>query len=108
MRIAPVTSSTIPYNALGADSSALSRPRYPEPREKAFPLAVPVSRNRLPSPIKPRYTTCSSRMMMDHGKPAADFQRVDSGIGDIAGTPDTAWDRRLTPVYWPVRIDVEG
>ena len=39
-------------------------------------------------------------MMMDHGKPAADFQRVDYGIGDIAGRPDTARDRRLRPVYW--------
>ena len=39
-------------------------------------------------------------MWMDHGKPAADFQRVDYGIDDIAGTPDTARDRRLTPVYW--------
>jgi len=38
--------------------------------------------------------------MMDHGKPAADFQRVDAGIGDIADTPDTARDRRLTRVYW--------
>ena len=39
-------------------------------------------------------------MMLDHGKAAADFQRADVGIGDIAGTPDTAGDRRLTPVYW--------
>jgi hypothetical protein len=37
---------------------------------------------------------------MDHGKPAADFERVDSGIGAIVGTPDTARDRRLTPVHW--------
>jgi hypothetical protein len=39
-------------------------------------------------------------MMLGHGKAAADFQRVDYGIGDIAGMPDTAQDRRLTPVYW--------
>jgi hypothetical protein len=37
---------------------------------------------------------------MDHGKPGADFQRVDYGTGDIAGTPDTARDRRLTPGDW--------
>ena len=72
----------------------------PEPREKTFPLAALDSRNRLPSPIQPRYTTCASRNLMDHGKLAVDFQRVDAGIGDIAGTPDTAWDRRLTPGYW--------
>jgi hypothetical protein len=39
-------------------------------------------------------------MMTDHGKPGADFQRADYGTGDIVGTPDTARDRRLTPVYW--------
>jgi hypothetical protein len=39
-------------------------------------------------------------MMLDHDKAAVDFQRLDAGIGDIAGTPDTALDRRLTPVYW--------
>ena len=39
-------------------------------------------------------------MMLDHGKAAADFQRVGAGIGDIAGTPDTAGDRRLAPVDW--------
>ena len=38
-------------------------------------------------------------MMLDHGKVAADFQRVDAEIGDIAGTPDTARDPRLTPAY---------
>ena len=31
-------------------------------------------------------------MMRDHGKPAADFQRVDCEIGDIAGTPDRGLD----------------
>ena len=59
------------------------------------------SRNRLPSPIYPQCTIGASQMMMDHGKSGADFQRVDAGIGDIAGTPDTARDRRLTPVYRP-------
>jgi hypothetical protein len=29
-------------------------------------------------------------MMLNRGKSAADFQQVDAGIGDIAGTPDTA------------------
>ncbi len=67
------------HNALGADSSALSSsPPVPkDPLEKTFPLVALDSRNRLPSPIHPRYTTCASRKMMDHGKPAADFQRVD-------------------------------
>jgi len=36
-------------------------------------------------------------MMMDHGKSGADFQRVDAGIGDIAGTPDTVQDLRPIP-----------
>ena len=78
------------------DSTYL-RAGMPSLREKAFPLAVLDSRNCLPSPMKPRYTTCASRIVVDHGKPAADFQRVNAGIGDTAGTPDTAGDRRLTP-----------
>jgi hypothetical protein len=41
------TSSTIPYNALETDSSALSSPPgRREPREKTFPLAAPDSRNQ--------------------------------------------------------------
>src|SRR6516225_326824 len=62
-----------------------------------------VTLSRLPSgngKRPTRYTTGSNRMRLNHGKSAADFQWVDAGIGDIAGTPDTAWDRRLTPVYW--------
>jgi hypothetical protein len=52
-----------------------------------------------PRAVHPRDTMCASRMLMDHGKPEADFQQVDCGTGDIAGTPDIARDRRLTPVY---------
>jgi hypothetical protein len=61
------------------------------------PRALPP-RALHPGVLHPRGTTGASRMLMDHGKPAADFQRVDAGIDDIAGTPDTAGDRRLTPV----------
>ena len=90
---------TLPYKThIGPLGNSVNR--LAEPQEKTFPLAVLDFRNRLPSPIHPRYTTGSSRMMLNRGKSAADFQRVVSGIGDIAGTPDTAWDRRLTRVYW--------
>ena len=93
------TSSTIPWNALGADSNALSSPR--SLRGKPSRLQRWILRNlRLPSPLHPRYTTCASRMMMDHDKPAVDFQRADAGIDLIARRPETARDRRLTPVYW--------
>jgi hypothetical protein len=51
-----------------------------------------------PVALHPRDTTGASRMMMDHGKPEADFQRVDAGMHDNLGTPYTAGDRRLTPV----------
>ena len=68
--------------------------RIPKPHR----ILSPLNPGALTRAIHHRDTTCASRMLMDHGKNVADFQRVDAGIDDIAGTPDTAGDRRLTPV----------
>jgi len=70
---------------------------------EASPILGPLNPGALPRArhlgvLHPRDTTGASRMLMDHGKPAADFQRVDAGIHDNPGTPYIAGDRRLTPV----------
>ena len=69
----------------------LARYLRPPPQRKTskrnLPLAALDSRHRLPRPIHPRYTTCANRRLLGHGKPAADFQQPDGGIGDIPHRP---------------------
>jgi len=100
------TTPSSPDNALEADASALAPPpgiRNLENTE-ASPMLRPLNPRALPrralhpGVLHPRDTIGASRMLTDHGKPAADFQRVDAGIHDNPGTPYTAGDRRLTPV----------
>ena len=97
------TAPSIPDNALEPDASALAPPPG-TPRVPRTPKLSPLNPRALlrralhPGVLHPRDTIGASRMLMDHGKPGADFQRVDAGIHDNPGTPYTAGDHRLTPV----------